>query len=270
MIGLVLAVLIALPAAALWSTRSTFAADDCVAKPGATAPQGRHWYFRLDRSAHRQCWYLGSEGTKTRAAARAEPELPLPVARPLSPPTAQLLAGAGNGALPVTAGESSPLVSGPEAALQPAAVDDGGAGARVTNQPDDNDMPLIWPVLTPVERGAAAPRLATAVGPAWLLAILAGALAFAGFTVRVNSGRSADSPVGRSGRIDQAGGGALAHSPQQRASADKPAAVTLADFIRSSNGATRRSHFAGPPLRSWSSDHYVQAGRIRRQAAGVS
>ena len=38
------------------------AADDCLTKPNALAPQGSHWYYRIDRTTHRQCWFLGAEG----------------------------------------------------------------------------------------------------------------------------------------------------------------------------------------------------------------
>jgi hypothetical protein len=33
-------------------------ANDCVAAPSASAPQGRHWYYRIERPNHRRCWYL--------------------------------------------------------------------------------------------------------------------------------------------------------------------------------------------------------------------
>jgi hypothetical protein len=41
------------------------AADDCLASPKATAPQGQHWYYRVERGTKRQCWYLRAEGAKT-------------------------------------------------------------------------------------------------------------------------------------------------------------------------------------------------------------
>jgi hypothetical protein len=44
------------------------AGDDCVAKPNSAAPQGSHWYYRVDRTAHRRCWFLGPEGLKVRQA----------------------------------------------------------------------------------------------------------------------------------------------------------------------------------------------------------
>jgi hypothetical protein len=48
------------------------AAAECLAAPNATTPQGRHWYYRLDRAAGRKCWYVAAQGRKSvRAAARA-------------------------------------------------------------------------------------------------------------------------------------------------------------------------------------------------------
>jgi hypothetical protein len=46
------------------------ATDECLAKPGAMAPQGSHWYYRVNRADGRHCWYLGAEGAKVRARAR--------------------------------------------------------------------------------------------------------------------------------------------------------------------------------------------------------
>ena len=64
------------------------AADDCLAAPKSQAPQGRHWYYRIDRVNGRKCWYLGAAGTKTRQAApqeaQAAPHVQKPV-RPLPP-----------------------------------------------------------------------------------------------------------------------------------------------------------------------------------------
>jgi hypothetical protein len=44
------------------------AGNDCVAKPNFAAPQGSHWYYRVDRTANRRCWFLGPEGLKVRRA----------------------------------------------------------------------------------------------------------------------------------------------------------------------------------------------------------
>jgi hypothetical protein len=48
------------------------AADDCLTKPNATAPPGNHWYYRVDRTTHRECWYLGPEGREVRTHAHPD------------------------------------------------------------------------------------------------------------------------------------------------------------------------------------------------------
>ncbi|EJN15560.1 hypothetical protein PMI42_00852 [Bradyrhizobium sp. YR681] len=47
------------------------AASDCLASPKGTAPQGQHWFYRLDRATKRQCWYLRAEGAKATQSAQA-------------------------------------------------------------------------------------------------------------------------------------------------------------------------------------------------------
>jgi hypothetical protein len=59
------------------------AAGDCLASPKGTAPEGQHWYYRVERSTKRQCWYLRAEGGKTAtttqtANAAPEPDSPAP------------------------------------------------------------------------------------------------------------------------------------------------------------------------------------------------
>ena len=46
------------------------AADECKTTPGSSAPLGQHWYYRVNRSDQRHCWYLGAESTKVRAQTR--------------------------------------------------------------------------------------------------------------------------------------------------------------------------------------------------------
>src|SRR5579884_3513791 len=33
-------------------------AEDCLAAPNGPAPQGSHWYYRIDRAKQRKCWYV--------------------------------------------------------------------------------------------------------------------------------------------------------------------------------------------------------------------
>src|SRR5690349_12714484 len=68
-----LAMLTLAAASAQYSAR----AEDCLAGPNAHAPQGSHWYYRLDRATHRKCWYVGTQRARThRAAATAEERRP--------------------------------------------------------------------------------------------------------------------------------------------------------------------------------------------------
>ena len=71
-------------------------ADDCLTAPNSPAPQGSHWYYRLDRASQRKCWYVRAVGQPVQQAA-----LPAPVgpATPLhSMPTASRPKPAADGA----------------------------------------------------------------------------------------------------------------------------------------------------------------------------
>ena len=46
-------------------------AAECSTRPGSTAPQGTHWYYRVNRTDNRHCWYLSSGGMKVRSDSRA-------------------------------------------------------------------------------------------------------------------------------------------------------------------------------------------------------
>jgi hypothetical protein len=58
------------------------AADDCLSKPKGLAPEGSHWYYRIDRARNRHCWYLGDQREKL---SRAKPQNSAPIADPASP-----------------------------------------------------------------------------------------------------------------------------------------------------------------------------------------
>jgi hypothetical protein len=48
------------------------AADDCLAEPKGDAPQGQHWYYRIDRGTKRHCWYLRGQLEKSSRVASSE------------------------------------------------------------------------------------------------------------------------------------------------------------------------------------------------------
>jgi hypothetical protein len=64
-------------------------ADKCLAGPKGTAPQGSHWYYRVERGTKRHCWYVGEEKEKVArtapaiSSASADPTSSIP---PIPPP----------------------------------------------------------------------------------------------------------------------------------------------------------------------------------------
>ena len=83
MITLVLIAIISAQAA-----RNARADDECLAKPNAAAPQGQHWYYRIDHANNkRQCWRLAPEGLPVQKSApqtdnNATPEAAVQAASP--------------------------------------------------------------------------------------------------------------------------------------------------------------------------------------------
>jgi hypothetical protein len=72
----------------LLQSTSSAHAEDCITKPNSPAPQGEHWYYRIDHANNRQCWRLGPEGLRVQKDA---PQAAAPIARaaaaqPAEPP----------------------------------------------------------------------------------------------------------------------------------------------------------------------------------------
>jgi hypothetical protein len=70
---ILLAVLVVLPATALMSLKTSVTesiAEECRTKPGASAPQGARWRYRVSRPEHRHCWFLNYEGARVHSLAR--------------------------------------------------------------------------------------------------------------------------------------------------------------------------------------------------------
>src|SRR4051794_39903839 len=57
------------------------AADECLSGPKGAAPKGSHWYYRIDRTTKKNCWYVRAETRQTPSAkalaTEASPEAPL-------------------------------------------------------------------------------------------------------------------------------------------------------------------------------------------------
>jgi|HubBroStandDraft_6_1064221.scaffolds.fasta_scaffold570405_1 hypothetical protein len=165
------------------------AADGCINQPSLQAPQGSHWYYRVDRAAHRKCWYLGSQGLRLHRVVSVEPRAARkPVShatasaeKPRKRPIAETsAAAAGKSTHP---GEVlSTLWPRQEASfrsIQPEpAMSTSHADEDLTTDAAE-DMPLIWPVLTAAELAAYA-RASDPLIPAKHMPLLfVGALALA-------------------------------------------------------------------------------------------
>jgi hypothetical protein len=186
--------IVVVPLVTILSTAQTSlaqpAADECKTEPGSSAPPGSHWYYRVKRTDQRHCWYLGPEGAKVRSQAREAPsrgssptrtpqrENAVETARVIPAPMelAQRTPLEATSTKPQAAefaAPSSDLPKNPDLdAREPTTTN----GYTSEHEPTDaqEEMPLIWPVLTEAER-AGLPGAAQESGPGPVL--LVGALA---------------------------------------------------------------------------------------------
>jgi hypothetical protein len=252
MTAVVPAILVVLLVAALSTSRSSFAqrvADDCISKPSSAPPQGRHWYYRVDRIAQRQCWYLGPQGARVQAGARQdELTVRLPLPRPLAQAPVTTEVGAGKNDTTVNFARRWTGFPGPLGSTS----DGDSEEQAITNL--QGDMPLVWPVLAPVGLAASRPQAEYTVGSEHMFAIFAGALAFAAVMAR--------------SVLKRPGARAAAQALRQReqiplARVNRPATARQAEAMRESAGAARRSYVPGRP---GSSRHDADESFLPRQA----
>ncbi|WP_375783431.1 hypothetical protein ACE10Z_26750 [Bradyrhizobium sp. Pha-3] len=57
-------------------TTNAKTADTCQAAPKGTAPAGSHWFYHLDRSTQKKCWYLGDAKNKVVAKTATAQQQP--------------------------------------------------------------------------------------------------------------------------------------------------------------------------------------------------
>jgi hypothetical protein len=265
------------------------ATDECLAKPGATAPQGSHWYYRINRADGRHCWYLGAEGAKVRARAReADQQARAPSPR-LIPPAAESPAEPAVAETTVRETKSvvadatsEPAVTGfpPESgARNPTSMSSSDVEKPGATTDAEGEMPLIWPVLSPAEFTAAGPAPQSKVRWEYILAVIAGALALAAMLIGAIFNRAA----ARERNQDQAAAreqwqaspsvvprlriGARPQFEVRPQFADTLLAARRAEPVRNSIAAPRRDDGARWPLRpiELSSDpnHDVEASLQR-------
>jgi hypothetical protein len=174
------------------------AADECKTTPGSSAPPGQHWYYRVNRSDQRHCWYLGAEGTKARAQTRDKASSsPARTAReeasettPTMPPPMEVIqtpsVPAASSERPAAPADfARPLLDLPQASDVTAreAATTSNASAPEATDPQE-EMPLVWPVLTEAER-AGLPDSARESAPWSVFLIAAGALLVAGSLLKL-------------------------------------------------------------------------------------
>ena len=133
--------------------QSTLSADaeDCIAKPNAPAPQGEHWYYRIDHANNRQCWRLGPEGLRVqKSAPQIEKEIaPAAAVQPPEPARARR---------PETTGSSVAAAARAEAAPEP------NPASAVSSLPflDTPRMPDLPPSVQPAPQPELVKRTQTA------------------------------------------------------------------------------------------------------------
>ncbi|WP_374761581.1 hypothetical protein [Bradyrhizobium betae] len=182
------------PAAATAATSTATAAGDCLASPKGTAPQGQHWFYRLDRATKRQCWYLRAEGGKVTQSAQATVDTPTPEsAAPKSVQNAraeyiapQASAPAAASAPPATPQADSSAQQPAVAARWPDATTAAPAQQPVTTPASTAAQPSAKPAKAPVTLAAAEiPADKPAGSLQTLMLVIVGALALAGLLASV-------------------------------------------------------------------------------------
>jgi len=262
----ILVTVLAAPSLTARPSAAQRAAAACITKPNSEAPQGSHWYFRVDRTAHRQCWFLGPTVVKLRTRTRqAASPIPLPSPRPISQPTATTLAEATAGENDAVAAISmrQPDFSKSAAAIdrEPASTSNGYAAEHSTTVPQD-DMPLQWPVLATADVAAAEQPPEATIRSENVLGFLSGALALAAMILQTILKLSAARRSGRCNLRDQRA--LYAAAPRLRkhvpsAFANTVAAARQADVVRESVAATRHTDIARAPSKPSDPGHDIEA-----------
>jgi hypothetical protein len=151
-------------------------ATDCLAAPKGAAPQGQHWFYRLDRSSKRKCWYLREVDAKTASgtqAATAAPEADAPAPQSVqdahaefTPPQqraapARTTPSAGASPAPVAAPAPQPQTAAGDASKQPAAETIWPDPSSVATAPAPQPAPA-GPKLADARRAPKSPAMAGA------------------------------------------------------------------------------------------------------------
>jgi hypothetical protein len=157
------------------------AGEQCATEPNLKASAG-HWYYQIDRSSRRKCWFLGRPGMKVRPAAVAR------TAAKIRPPAAagRDRPGIGDGGCPCP---DEPIAPIPAASSEPSGFEPVSLAAIepvASSEPDSTDG-TARPQAAPAAAAAVMQTLpeSISVAPVQLLALLAAALGLAAGAVRL-------------------------------------------------------------------------------------
>ena len=110
------------------------ASDECKTKPGSSAPPGSHWYYRIDRTDQRRCWFLGPEGAYARSQARETASKVTSSTR--TPPREKPVEAARAIPAPMEGAQRTPLDPAPTELHRVAAADFAAASSDLAKTPD--------------------------------------------------------------------------------------------------------------------------------------
>jgi hypothetical protein len=133
------------------STHEVRAAEECLSKPGSSAPPGQHWYYRVDHASGRQCWRLGPTGLRVQKSAPASEKHTAPAsAKQLEEPAqAQRPVTRGTGSVSTEVASEANVTSAPPAYWLDA--------YRLMNQ--SSSVPPTTEPASSIERSAGSPDL---------------------------------------------------------------------------------------------------------------
>jgi hypothetical protein len=140
------------------------ATDNCLSGPKNQAPQGSHWYYRIEHATQRHCWYLKDESEKlSQAASPSSPKAEPAMQRSIANAHAELTSP------PVRIEQATNAAAG-----QPAPANAAGTETNQLAAPRDPNTQLSavasrWPepsnAVSPVNPGPAAGNSGATVQP---------------------------------------------------------------------------------------------------------
>jgi hypothetical protein len=245
----VAAIFMILFAEAFLAGRASRAAEDCISEPNAAAPEGSHWYYRVDRTTQQKCWHLRPEGIKgsPRTQQATSAVRPPPSTKPVLQPIAQMAAVTAPVAAPTgeakpaeddftvpvssieTSGLGRPNQSTLGKELMPSRLADEHSAPEATDE-----TPAVRPITTPSNMTTAERSPESTVTFAYLVAIIAAVLGLVAIMGRIIFGLPA---VRRFGRAKPRGFGRGSRLPRLDTEApskfsNAAAAAHYADILR--------------------------------------